>query len=114
MKEFTISEVLDIVKNSNYFDDLSLAEAVQLRNDIFDLKEMFHHVEKVLFDESLSRWIAKYSKDCCRRQPLEAELQDYCRRFCIHEENGRRVLPLWIGNILNEYVLSKIDKDCND
>lgn len=101
MKEFTISEVLNIVKNSNYFDDLSLAEAVQLRNDIFDLKEMFHHVEKVLFDESLSRWIAKYSKD-------------YCRRFCIHEENGRRVLPLWIGNILNEYVLSKIDKDCND
>lgn len=101
MKEFTISEVLDIVKNSNYFDDLSLAEAVQLRNDIFDLKEMFHHVEKVLFDESLSRWIAKYNKV-------------YCERFGISEENGYLVLPLWIGNILNEYILNKKEKDCND
>ena len=90
MKEFTISEVLDIVKNSNYFDDLSLVEAVQLRNDIFDLKEMSRYVDKVLFDEPLSRWVAKYNKD-------------YCRRFGIHEENGRLVLPLWIGNILGEY-----------
>ena len=102
MKEFTISEVLDIVKNSNYFDDLSLVEAVQIRDDIFDLKEMSRYVDKVFFDESLSRWVAKYNKDCCQRQPLEAELQDYCRRFGIHEENGRLVLPLWIGNILGE------------
>lgn len=88
-KEFTVAEVVDIVKNSNYFDDLSLVEAVQLRDDIFDLKEMVHYVEKVLFDESLSRWIAKYS-------------QDYCRRFGIHEKNGRLVLPWWIGNILDK------------
>ena len=100
-KEFTVAEVIDIVKNSKYFDSLSLVEAVQLRDDIFDLKEMSRYVEKVLFDESLSRWIAKYSKD-------------YCRRFGIHEKNGRLVLPLWIGNILNEYVLSKTEKDCND
>jgi len=89
MKEFTISEVLDIIKNSNYFDDLPLVEAVQLRDDIFDLKEMSRYVDKVFFDESLSRWVAKYSKDCCQR-------------FGIHEENGRLVLPLWIGNILGE------------
>lgn len=89
-RKFTISEVLDIIKNSNYFDDLPLVEAVQLRDDIFDLKEMSRYVDKVFFDESLSRWVAKYSKD-------------YCRRFGIHEENGRLVLPLWIGNILGEY-----------
>lgn len=76
--KFTMNEVIDIVKNSNYFDDLSLVEAVQLRDDIFDLKEMSHYVDKVLFDESLNRWVAKYS-------------------------NGHFVLPLWIGNILGEY-----------
>lgn len=77
-KEFTVAEVVDIVKNSNYFHDLSLVEAVQLRNDIFNLKEMHPYVEKVLLDESLNRWVAKYS-------------------------NGHFVLPLWIGNILGEY-----------
>ncbi len=77
-RKFTMNEVIDIVKNSNYFDDLSLVEAVQLRDDIFDLKEMSRYVDKVLFDESLNRWVAKYS-------------------------NGHFVLPLWIGNILGEY-----------
>ena len=77
-RKFTMNEVVDIVKNSNYFDDLSLVEAVQLRDDIFDLKEMSRYVDKVLFDESLNRWVAKYS-------------------------NGHFVLPLWIGNILGEY-----------
>lgn len=107
MKEFTISEVLDIVKNSKYFDNLSLVEAVQLRNDIFNLKEMPSYVEKVLLDEDLifeghlNCWCAKYNKD-------------YCKRFGISEENGYFVLPLWIGNILNEYVSNKIEKDCND
>lgn len=100
-KEFIVAEVVDIVKNSKYFDDLSLVEAVQVRDDIFDLKEMPRYIEKVTFDENLNRWVAKYSKD-------------YCKRFGIHEENGRLVLPLWIGNILNEYVLSKTEKDCND
>lgn len=89
-RSFSIEEVINIVKNSNYFDNLSLVEAVQLREDIFDLKEMLCSkcVEKVFFDKSLNRWIAKYNKD-------------YCKRFGIHEENGRLVLPLWIGNILN-------------
>ena len=77
-RKFTMNEVIDIVKNSNYFDDLSLVEAVQLRDDIFDLKEMSRYVDKVLFDESLNRWVAKYS-------------------------NGHFVLPVWIGNILGEY-----------
>ena len=77
-RKFTMNEVIDIVKNSNYFDDLSFVEAVQLRDDIFDLKEMSRYVDKVLFDESLNRWVAKYS-------------------------NGHFVLPLWIGNILGEY-----------
>ena len=77
-RKFTMNEVIDIVKNSNYFDDLSLVEAVQLRDDIFDLKEMSRYVDKVLFDESLNRWVATYS-------------------------NGHFVLPVWIGNILGEY-----------
>lgn len=77
-QSFKMDEVIDIVKNSNYFDDLSLVEAVQLRDDIFDLKEMSRYVDKVLFDESLNRWVAKYS-------------------------NRHFVLPLWIGNILGEY-----------
>ena len=88
IKEFTVAEVIDIVKNSKYFDDLSLVEAVQLRDDIFDLKEMPRYIEKVLFDKSLNKWVAKYSKD-------------YCKKFGIHEKNGYLVLPLWIGNILN-------------
>ena len=106
-KEFTVAEVIDIVKNSKYFDSLSLVEAVQLRDDIFNLKEMPPYVEKVLLDEDLffeghlNRWCAKYNKD-------------YCERFGISEEDGYLVLPLWIGNILNEYVSSKTEKDCND
>lgn len=119
-KEFTVAEVIDIVKNSKYFDDLSLVEAVQLRDDIFDLKEMPRYIEKVLldvcprqtlcssskdedliFEGHLNRWCAKYNKD-------------YCERFGISEEDGYLVLPLWIGNILNEYVSSKTEKDCND
>lgn len=106
-KEFIVAEVVDIVKNSKYFDDLSLVEAVQVRNDIFDLKEMPRYIEKVFLDEDLffdghiNRWCAKYN-------------EDYCKRFGISEENGYLVLPLWIGNILNEYVLSKTEKDCND
>lgn len=107
-REFTVEEVIDIVKSSKYFNDLPLVEAIQVRNDIFDLKEMPRYIEKVFLDEDLffdghiNRWCAKYN-------------EAYCKRFGLSEEerNDCLVLPLWINNILSDYV-SELEECCND
>ena len=75
-QSFKIDEVVKIVRNSTYFDELSLIEAVSLRKDIFDLMDMVGFIEEVKYDANTKNWIAQY-------------------------DGGMITMPSWIGNILN-------------
>lgn len=81
-QSFKIDEVVKIVRNSTYFDELSLIEAVSLRKDIFDLMDMVGFVEEVKYDANTRNWIAQYG-------------------------GGMITMPSWIGNILNKEYLDK-------
>lgn len=75
-QSFKIDEVVKIVRNSTYFDELSLVEAVSLRKNIFDLMDMVGFIEEVKYDANTKNWIAQY-------------------------DGGMITMPSWIGNILN-------------
>lgn len=81
-QSFKIDEVVKIVKNSTYFDELSLIEAVSLRKDIFDLMDMVGFVKEVKYDANAKNWIAQY-------------------------DGGMITMPSWIGNILDKEYLDK-------
>ena len=76
-QSFKIDEVIKIVRNSTYFDELSLIEAVSLRKDIFDLMDMVGFIEEVKYDAITKNWIAQY-------------------------DGGMITMPSWIGNILDK------------
>lgn len=76
-QSFKIDEVIKIVRNSTYFDELSLIEAVSLRKDIFDLMDMVGFIEEVKYDAITKNWIAQYDR-------------------------GMITIPSWIGNILDK------------
>ncbi len=76
-QSFKIDEAVKIVRNSTYFDELSLIEAVSLKKDIFDLMDMVGFVEKVKYDANTKNWIAQYN-------------------------GGMITMPSWIGNILDK------------
>lgn len=76
-QSFKIDEVVKIVRNSTYFDELSLIEAVSLRKDIFDLMDMVGFIEEVKYDANTKNWIAQY-------------------------DGGMITMPSWIGNILDK------------
>lgn len=84
-QSFKIDEVVKIVRNSTYFDELSLIEAVSLRKDIFDLMDMVGFIEEVKYDAITKNWIAQY-------------------------DGGMITMPSWIGNILNKEYLDKETK----
>ena len=81
-QSFKIDEVVKIVRNSTYFDELSLIEAVSLRKDIFDLMDMVGFIEEVKYDANTKNWIAQY-------------------------DGGMITMPSWIGNILDKEYLDK-------
>lgn len=81
-QSFKIDEVVKIVRNSTYFDELSLIEAVSLKKDIFDLMDMVGFIEEVKYDANTKNWIAQY-------------------------DGGMITMPSWIGNILNKEYLDK-------
>ena len=81
-QSFKIDEVVKIVRNSTYFDELSLIEAVSLKKDIFDLMDMVGFVEEVKYDANTKNWIAQY-------------------------DGGMITMPSWIGNILDKEYLDK-------
>ena len=81
-QSFKIDEVVKIVRNSTYFDELSLIEAVSLRKDIFDLMDMVGFVKEVKYDANAKNWIAQY-------------------------DGGMITMPSWIGNILDKEYLDK-------
>ncbi len=81
-QSFKIDEVVKIVRNSTYFDELSLIEAVSLKKDIFDLMDMVGFIEKVKYDANTKNWIAQY-------------------------DGGMITMPSWIGNILDKEYLDK-------
>ena len=81
-QSFKIDEVVKIVRNSTYFDELSLVEAVSLRKDIFDLMDMVGFIEEVKYDANTKNWIAQY-------------------------DGGMITMPSWVGNILDKEYLDK-------
>lgn len=81
-QSFKIDEVVKIVRNSTYFDELSLIEAVSLRKDIFDLMDMVGFIEEVKYDANTKNWIAQY-------------------------DGGMITIPSWIGNILDKEAKKK-------
>lgn len=81
-QSFKIDEVVKIVRNSTYFDKLSLIEVVSLRKDIFDLMDMVGFIEEVKYDANTKNWIAQY-------------------------DGGMITMPSWIGNILDKEYLDK-------